>query len=185
MPRRPILALLLALAATPAMAQRASDPLAAARLDRTLRAIEARRVTQPGLAARDAREAGNALARTPGGRSGQALRTGRRLDEVAIAPARGAGAALPPVVPRAADSLPSSTVPALTGLGFDPLDVVDQLIGRARAAAAEGRPSDAAADLQFAEHQLHRLPGAPTGAVTQRRAAIEALRAGLDASGLR
>jgi hypothetical protein len=63
--------------------------------------------------------------------------------------------------------------------------VVDQLIGRARAAAAEGRPGDAAADLQFAEHQLHRLPGAPTGAVTQRRAAIEALRAGLDASGLR
>lgn len=182
MPRPPILALLLALAATPAAAQRAGDPVAAARLDRTVRAIEARRVTQPGLAARDARDASNALARTPG-LSGQALRTGRRLDEVAVAPDRGGSDRLPPVTPRAADTLPRSSMPAAPGLGADPLDVVDQLIGRARAAAAEGRRADADADLQFAERQLQRLPGAPTGAVGARRTAIAALRSGLGPAG--
>lgn len=179
MPRPPILALLLALAVAPATAQRASDPVAAARLDRTVRAIEARRVTQPGLAARDARDAGNVLARTSAGLSGQAQRTGRRFDEVAAAPDRGGSDPLPPVTPRAADMLPRSTMTDSPGLGADPLDVVDQLIGRARAAAVEGRPADADADLQFAERQLQRLPGAPTGAIGERRAAIAALRAGL------
>lgn len=176
--RPPILVLLLALAAAPVTAQSASDTVATARHDRTMRAIEARRVTQPGLAARDARDASNALARASGGPSGQALRTGRRLDEVATSPTLGGSGPLPPLIPRAADILSRSTMPASPGLGADPLHVVDQLIARARAAAAEGRSGDAAADLQFAERQLGRLAAPPAAALAERRAAIDALRIG-------
>ena len=173
------LGLQLLLATGPAAAQGAPDPVAAARLDRTLRAIEARRVTQPGLAARDAREASRVLARTRGGLSGQELRAGRRLDAAAATPQGGAASALTPLLPQPADALPRSTGPSRSTLGADPLSVVDQLIDRARAAVAAGRPADAADDLQFAERQLVRSTAGPPEAVAARRTAIGALRAAL------
>lgn len=174
-----ILALGLIVAAGVAEAQGVDRLREASRLDRQTRAVEARSVTQPDAAARDARDLAQDVRRGGGPLSPDALRARRTLDDLAQPAAE---------LPRALPALPGLP-PADLPRSFDAptavpasgrLEMVDLLIDRARQAAADGRPAQALSDLAFAERQLDGLAAAGSGDAAERRQRIAATRSGLD-----
>jgi hypothetical protein len=129
-------------------------------IQRELRSIEGRSVTQPGPAARDAGDARRVLLRSGQGTAldPEALRAERRLEGVIGDEAARRGAAAPGTVDRPTPDLPASYdqdrdyLPRPAPSGLAPM-----LLDRAEEGLVAGRTDQARSDLAIAEREIDGL----------------------------
>jgi hypothetical protein len=150
-------------------------------IQRELRSIEGRSVTQPGLAARQARETQQELLRSGRGVAldPEARRAERRLEGLIQDEAARGAAAVPGRIYRPAPDLPASYEERELLPAIAPTGLASSLLDRAADGLAAGRTDQARSDLALAEHEIDALGrslGADDAEVAVLRARAQDLR---------
>lgn len=128
-------------------------------IQREVRSIEGRAVTQPGLAATQAENARRALLRSGQGAdlSPEAQRANRQLEGVIQDEQARRAMAMPGPVDRPTPELPSSYDERNLLPGMAPTDLAENLLDRAADGLTAGRTDQARSDLALAEREIDGL----------------------------